>query len=166
MKIDVPSVLGSMFMIHLGDWTDQDPFDYKDHLPSQTIILRIHRVAIIASLNDSCGVLQGLMPKIEKLHGDLNKLQLLEIFTEFQFVNYHLKDRPEYGTTLDQKSGSFLIAGKIPELFELEDLDFDLRRRILAENIYASIPNFRLDGHTIEETLEILATQDITFLPQ
>jgi hypothetical protein len=165
VAIDVTTTLGSMFCLHLGGWADQDSFDYRDHQPTQTMMLRLGNVAFVASLNDSGGVLQGLMPKIEKLEGDISKVQLLEIFTEFQFMNSHLRYRPDYCTVWDQESSSFMIKGILPEKFELCELDFSMRRYLLKQNILSSIPNFCFNGFTIEETLEKLSQDDVTFLP-
>ena len=165
IPIEAPTTLGSMFCLHLGSWADEDDFDYKDHLPSHTMMIRVGRTAFIASFNDSQGVLQGLMPKIEKLSGEINKVQLLELFTEFQFLNYHLKYRPQYVTVWNQTSQSFEIKGLLPEMFELLELDYELRRQMLVDNIVASIPNFSFKGLSEEESLEKLMNEDVTFLP-
>ena len=164
LAIDVETTLGSMFCLHLGEWAREQPYDYNDHLPTHTVMIRLGQIALICALNDSCGVLQGIMPKIEKLPPDLNPVQLLEILTEFQFVNHHLKYRPRYMTKVDPATGEVTIAGEIPELFDLDELDFSIRGELMIRNLYGSFRNFTLGSLTVDETKAKLATGDVTFL--
>lgn len=162
-EIDTEKVLGSLFLFQLGDWARQQRYDYNDHLPTHTVMLRLGEIAFICALNDSCGVFQALMPKIENLPPDLNPLQFLEILTEFQFVNAHLKFRPAYKTEIDPRTGRVTISATIPEQFELEELDFSLRGELMVRNFYGSLGRFELKGLTEEETKAHLLSGDVSF---
>ncbi|MFM6932439.1 MAG: HNH endonuclease [Novosphingobium sp.] len=163
--IDTETTLGSIFCLRLGEWARAQPYDYNDHLPTHTVMIRLGEIAFICALNDACGVFQGLMPKIEKLPPELNAVQLLEILTEFQFVNAHLKYRPTYRTELDVKTGDVTIVGSLPELFDLKELDFALRGDLMIRNLYGSFENFALEGLSVDETRKKVARGDVSFLP-
>lgn len=162
--IDMQTILGSLFCLKLGDWAQDHPYDYNDHLPSQTVMIRLGEVALICALNDSCGVFQGLAKKLENLPHQINPVQLLEILTEFQFVNIHIKDRPVYKTEIDTITGEVTILGQIPKNFELEELDFSIRGELMVRNIYGSIEGFTMSGLTVEETTKLIAQGDVTFM--
>jgi hypothetical protein len=162
-EIDSEKVLGSLFLFQLDDWARRQPYDYNDHLPTHTVMIRLGEIAFICALNDSCGVFQGLMPKIEKLPPSLNPLQFLEILTEFQFVNAHLKYRPNYKTEVDPRSGRVTITAVLPEQFELEELDFSLRGEFMVRNFYGSLGRFELKGLSEEETRAKLLSGEVTF---
>lgn len=161
--IDAEKVLGSLFLLQLGDWAGTQPYDYNDHLPTHTVMIRLGEVAFICALNDSCGVFQGLMPKIERLPPSLNQLQFLEILTEFQFVNAHLMHRPSYKTEVDLQSGQVTISAVLPEQFELDELDFSLRGEFMVRNLYGSLGRFELKGLTEEQTKAQLLSGDVSF---
>jgi hypothetical protein len=163
-EIDTEKILGSVFLFQLGDWARERPYDYNDHLPTHTLMIRLGEIAFICALNDSCGVFQGLMPKIERLPPNLNPLQFLEILTEFQFVNAHLKYRPSYKTEVDPRSGRVTITADIPEQFDLEELDFSLRGEFMMRNFYGSLGKFELKGLTEEETKAQILSGDVSFL--
>lgn len=163
-EIDTQSTLGSVFCLALGDWAREQPYDYNDHLPTHTVMIRMGEIAFICSLNDSCGVLQGVMPIIERLPPDLNPFQFLELLTEFQFVNCHLKFRPEYITEIDPSNGNICIKGKTPDLFELEELDLSVRGDLMLRNIYGSFPNFSLDGMSVEDTKDRISLGNVSFI--
>lgn len=162
--IDVDTTLGSMFCLRLGEWAREQPYDYNDHLPTHTIMLRLGEIAFICALDDACGVFQGLMPKIEKLPPDLNPFQLLEILTEFQFVNAHLKHRPRFVTRVSIDTGEVTIAGNLPELFDLTELDFSIRGDLMVRNIFGSFPKFSMPGLSPSETIERMKEGNVTFL--
>lgn len=138
----------------MGDWATKEPYDYNDHLPTNIVVIRLGEIAFICALNDSYGVFQGLMPKIESLPPKLNPIQFLEVLAEFQFINAHLKYRPAYMTKFDPNTGIAKITGDIPEKFELNELDFSLRGEMMVRNIYGSFKDFSLKGLTIKETKE------------
>jgi len=161
-EIDAEKVLGSVFVLQLGDWARQQPYDYNDHLPTHTLMIRLGEIAFIAALSDSCGVFQGLMPKIEKLPPDLSPLQFLEVLTEFQFVSAHLKYRPRYQTEVDPQTGLVTITAALPDQFDLEELDFSLRGELMARNLNA-LGQIELKGHNAEESRAMILSGDVSF---
>ena len=161
---DPNGILGSTMSLQLGDWTKLSPFDYNDHIESQTVMLRLKNVAFICVLDDSCGTLQGLGKKLNRLPPDLNPAQFAEILTEFQFVSMHLKYRPTYKTIIDRVTGRPTIYGDIPKLFDLDELDFSLRGELMLRNLDAMFPKFAIAGKSREETIAIAKTGDLSFL--
>lgn len=165
-EIDAEKVIGSLFILQLADWARKQPYDYNDHLPTHTVMIRLGEIAFICALNDSCGVFQGLMPKIEKLPPNLNPLQFLEVLTEFQFVNAHLKYRPQYMTEVNRRTGGVTITATLPEKFDLEELDFSLRGELMLRNLDAFAPGFELKGKSREESEALVLAGDVSFLSQ
>lgn len=162
-SIDIEKTLGSLFCLQLGEWSRQQPYDYNDHLPTHTVMIRLGEIAFICVLNDSCGVFQGLSTKLEKLPSELNPLQFLEILTEFQFVNAHLKHRPHYKTEINPSSGEVTITGDIPDLFELDELDFALRGELMLRNLRGALGQVELKGMTAQETEAHVLTGEVSF---
>ncbi len=164
VNVDVDTVLGSTMILHLGYWADEIPFDYNDHFGSRVVMIRIKRIAVICVPNDSCGTLQGVQPIIDALPSGLNAVQLAELLTEFQFVNLHLKYTPQYYTTISPKTGELLIAGKLPDTFELQDLDFSTRGFLMMRNLDGLAPNLVIEGFDRDETVRLIRTGDVSFL--
>ena len=161
--IDLETTLGSVFCAQLGDWARQHPYDYNDHLPTHTVMIRLREIAFIAVLNDTRGVLQGLEPKFEKLPPDMNPLQFAELLTEFQFVNAHLKYRPQYLTEVNPRTGDVTIKGNVPAQFDLDDLDFSLRGQLMLRNLNAFVPSFELKGLSRQKSEAAVLSGDVTF---
>ena len=162
--INVEKVMGSMFCLHLGDCAETEAYDYNDHLATRTVMIRLGSIAFITVLDDSCGVLQGMEPKLEKLPPNLNAIQLIEILSEFQFVSAHLKFRPIYMTRVDSVRNVVEITGILPEMFELTELDFSIRGDLMFRNIYSSFPRFSMCPLTIEQSKKAIKQGDVTFL--
>ncbi|AJA10203.1 hypothetical protein SKP52_16645 [Sphingopyxis fribergensis] len=148
--------------LHLGDWAEKIPFDYNDHIHTHTIFIRCRKIAIICVQNDACGTLQGLEPIIDNLPPDLSQVQLSELITEFQFVSHNLKNRPEFMTTLIK--GSPHIEAIVPNEFELNDLEFELRGALMLRNLKAISPGFKLNGLTPEQSEAAILKGDVSFI--
>lgn len=164
--IDIETTLGSFMCLQLGEWARQHPYDYNDHLPTHTVMIRLGEIAFISVLNDTRGVLQGLEPKFDKLPPDLNPLQFAELLAEFQFVSAHLKYRPQFSTEVNPKTGEVTIKGKVPELFDLEELDFSIRGHLMFRNLQAIAPGFRLNGLSNDKSRALVLAGDVTFFEQ
>jgi hypothetical protein len=164
-KFGIPiqtGALGSTMCLHLGDWAEEFPFDYNDHIHTHTIFIRCRRIAVICVQNDACGTLQGLEPIIGNLPPNLSQIQLSELITEFQFVSHSLKNRPKFMTSLTK--GSPHIEAIVPEEFDLNDLDFKIRGFLMLRNLKAISPNFRLNGMTPDESEAAILKGDVSFI--
>ena len=85
------SFLGLAAKSELG----REKFDFGDMYTAQTMFLRLEDVGLFAVFNDSCGAINGLTPRLERIEGPLSELQLKEIMADLAFLNLHIEHRPE-----------------------------------------------------------------------
>jgi hypothetical protein len=96
---------GSLLVMSVKRPSEDEPFDFADLSEAQTLLLRLDDIAFLAVFNDSGGSMQGLIPKLERITGSVNGLQLRELMAELAFVNLHLEHRPVFHTLVDGSSG-------------------------------------------------------------
>ena len=70
---------------------------------------------------------------------------------DFAFMNLSLKERPRFHTECDMRKET--IAGKawMPEYFEVGELDFALRGRLLRDSLGEGVKQIRVAGKTQQE---------------
>jgi hypothetical protein len=80
-------------------------------------MIRIGQIAVFAVMNDSraCQIL--FKSYLDKIDGPLTPLQLKEIFAHLVFINFHLKVRPLYQSTISPNGYEIIV--KLPEKPEL-----------------------------------------------
>ncbi len=113
------TALGTLFILPAKSADYIEPFDYKDSLPFQTILLRMNDTAILAVLNDSCAAYNVIMESLQRITAPLTPIQLRDLLAQLAYINSRLVHRPKFMTTRDQKSGQLVIGAEIPSQLEL-----------------------------------------------
>lgn len=112
-------VYGSLIVLPaLRDELGQD-FDYMDSTTDQCAMIRIGQIAVFAVMNDSRACQMKFKSYLDKIDGPLTPMQLREIFAHLEFLNFHLKGRPTYQSTIS--SSGYEIIAKLPEKLELAE---------------------------------------------
>jgi hypothetical protein len=157
-------VIGSISLLTISDPHFADDFDYRDHVISDTVYIRIGDMGIIAVLNDSCAVSDMVEGRI-KLERPPNLIQCAEILTEYQAASLHLKNRPTYRTELRPELGLFEISATFPESKEIAEYNAPLRGEIMWFNLQPFLKAKNQYGQTIEELKDEVLSGNFTFMP-
>lgn len=144
-------VFGSLgaFAAKTEGWREE--FDYGDIVDAQTMLLRLGNVVLITTFNDACGAINGAMPRLEKIEGPLSEIQAREVMVDFAFMNLSLKERPRFYTECDMRNETIAEKAWMPEYFELGELDFALRGRMLRDSFGDGVKQIRVAGKTPQE---------------
>jgi hypothetical protein len=126
-------VFGSFLALAAKSEPGEEEFDFGDLYEPQTLFIRLGEVGLFAVFNDSCGVMNGLMPRLRRIEGPLSALQLREVMTDLAFVNLHIKERPKFRSEWDRSAESIEIKAEIPTLFELSELDYGVRGALMRQ---------------------------------
>lgn len=162
-KID-RDVIGSICAMQVADYQTGGMFDYRDHLPSETVFLRIGEIAIVTILSDSGAVLDMVEGRIF-LNTGPNLLQCAEVLTEYQLASMHLKNRPEFMTQLNVQTGRLEIKAKLPEQKQVYPYSKDLRGELMWYNLQPFINIKNQHGQRLEELKDKVIRGSLTFMP-
>jgi hypothetical protein len=108
-----------------------DRFDYGDVFDAQTMMIRLDDVALVTTFNDACGAIQGAMPRLNRIEGPLSEIQAREVMVDFAFMNLSIKERPKFYTECNMFKETVTEKARMPEKFELDELDYTLRGKLL-----------------------------------
>jgi hypothetical protein len=144
-------VFGSLCAFAAKSDHPDDDFDYGDVYSAQTMLLRIGHVAFVTTFNDACGAINGAMPRLERIDGPLSGIQVREVMVDFAFMNLSLRERPRFYTECDMNKEIITEKAKMPGQFELDELDFSLRGKLLRTAFGESLGQIRFAGRTKQE---------------
>jgi hypothetical protein len=160
----MPEAIGSLWIAPAALYEGHRPFDLIDLSYAQTFVIRLHDVAIFAVFDDSCAVLTALRNVINKVTAPLNGAQIRELAAHFACCNFHLKNRPEFMTWVeDGENPEVTIAGyhdAHPEFYEFrQDIFGQFMLQVLGGD---QMPH--VNGKTRDEALEQMGAGQLTFL--
>lgn len=111
------SVLGSLLILPAKTAPHLEPFDFVDLHLSQTMLLRIDDIAVLAVLNDSQMTAHVVENEVRSIEGPLSPLQLRELLAKLAFANLRLDPRPTFGSELDLFHETHKIYADRPQNF-------------------------------------------------
>jgi hypothetical protein len=144
-------VFGSMGAFAAKSEIGGDEFDYGDLFDAQTMMIRLDNVALITTFNDACGAIQGAMPRLNRIEGPLSQIQAREVMVDFAFVNLSIKERPKFYTECDIVKETITEKAKLPEKFELDELDYSLRGKLLRHSLGETLGRMQAVGKSPAE---------------
>ena len=157
-------VMGSLWILPAKSGPGFGEFDFGDLYGAQTILVRVHDIAIIAVLDDACGC-YSLQPEfIKKVSGRLAPIQLREIMVRIAHLNMLIKERPVFHSTFE--NGEYTIGVNRPKNVELEKGTGEQLGKLMARACEefldtAVMPN---DSITYEQLREHVRAGEWTFL--
>ena len=92
----LPEAIGSLRVYEIAGELTNDGWDYLDFTFDQTVIVRVGRIGIVATLNDSTAAESAWSDRLDLIDGPLAELQLREIGAMFALENRDLIDRPVF----------------------------------------------------------------------
>ena len=142
----LPEAIGSLQVYEITGELTNDGWDYLDFTFDQTVIIRVGRIGIVATLNDSTAAESAWSDRLNIIDGPISELQLREIGAMFALANRDLIDRPVFSTLVYDKTIA-MIACQRPPLrlkdFELEAFGHAL---LFAVRNYVDAKAIMVDG--------------------
>ena len=157
-------VFGSLAVFATKSEGPGHEFDYGDVFGAQTMLLRLGDVALVTTFNDACGALNGSRPRLERIDGPLSGIQVREVMVDFAFMNLSLKERPRFYTECDMKKEIITEKAVMPKQFELDELDYSLRGKLLRMAFGDSLGQIQFVGRTREEAERLIDEGWLTVL--
>jgi|TARA_R110002110_G_scaffold74563_4_gene197268 hypothetical protein len=115
-----PEVYGSIYVNQIIQETENVQFDYIDNPWSKGVLLQLGDFCVASILDDSAASISIYHDQISSIKGNLTAYQFYEVFSHLNFIRLHLKERPEFQSSINRKTGYNIIA-KRPEKIELVD---------------------------------------------
>ena len=115
-------IIGTLYILPAKSGGMFGEFDFGDVHSTRSILVRIKDIAIIAMLDDACGV-YSLHPDFlyTLVKGSLSPLQLREVFARTCYFNDLLLKRPEFYS--DIRNGKYTIGVVTPNSAEISTPD-------------------------------------------
>ncbi len=156
--------VGSFLTLPVNTKDTDDKFDLVNLTVGQSMLLRLGNISLYAVFDDSGAAMVTCNPRLEKITGPVNTLQMREVISDFACANIHLKDRPTFMTqfSLDQKF-SRIVANRPPAVL-LHELDKSVRGRLLFLAVDHALDNIRVEGLSQPEIADAIKGGDFTFL--
>lgn len=157
-------VFGSLgaFAAKTEGW--REPFDYGDIFDAQTMLIRLGDVALVTTFNDACGAINGATPRLNRIEGPLSEIQAREVMVDFAFMNLSIKERPKFYTACDMIKETVTEVARMPASFELNELDYSLRGKLLRLAFGESLNQMQAVGKSAAEIEQAVDSGRFTVL--
>ena len=161
------TAIGSIRVYEVVSELTDDGYDYLDFTYDQTVVLRLGRIGIVATLNDSAAAENAWSDRLDLIDGPITELQLREIGAMFALANRDLIERPSFATLI--YDGTFVtIVGWRPDLrlkeFEPEAFGHAL---LFAVRDFVNAQAINVDGtRDPEKVTEAISTGYVRFLTE
>jgi hypothetical protein len=153
------TVAGSLLVLPAKTAPHIENFDFIDLHLSQTMLLRVDDIAVIATLNDHGAGGTVLKERLRQIGGPLSPLQIRELVASLAYVNLNLYPRPQFKTEFDQLTGQGCITGEKPYYFNLPAFDTEMYGNLL----YRMCEDL-LSSHLSEKSIADIRSGKWTFL--
>ncbi|MDH2131529.1 hypothetical protein N5J77_10375, partial [Sphingobium yanoikuyae] len=107
-------VIGSLRLYEITGELTHDSWDYLDFSHDQTMVVRVGRVGIVATLNDTTAGESAWSDRLDVIDGPISELQLREIGAMFALANRDLINRPVFSTLVYDKSIAMITCQRPP----------------------------------------------------
>jgi hypothetical protein len=128
------AVFGSLQLLRSCPPPPRFTFDYRDHTPTQSMMVRLGQLCVFAVLDDS-GAAQGILANIiERVRGRaLGWIQQREVLAHLGYANSLLTVRPHYSTR-QYPNGQLAICADLPPRIEARDFVAGEFGQVLLQN--------------------------------
>lgn len=104
-----PEVVGSLQVFEIAKQTIEGDYDYLDFTDAQTMLVRLGRIGIVATLNDSTAAESVWSDRLDLIQGPISDLQLREVAAMFANANRGLINRPVFTTYVAYKKWATIV---------------------------------------------------------
>ena len=161
----LPEVIGSLQVYEITGELTHDGWDYLDFTFDQTVIVRIGRIGIVATLNDSTAAESAWSDRLDVIDAPISELQLREIGAMFALANRDLIDRPVFSTLVYDKAFTMIACQRPP--LRLKDFEQQAFGHVLlfAVRNYVEAKAIMVDGtRDPEQVAAAISTGNVRFL--
>lgn len=161
----LPGVIGSLRIYEITGELTHDGWDYLDFSYDQTVVVRVGRVGIVATLNDSTAGESAWSDRLDVIDGPISELQLREIGAMFALANRDLIHRPVFSTLVYDKTFAMIACQRPP--LRLKDFDPEAFGEVLlfAVRNYVEARAITVDSsRDPEKVAAAIATGHVRFL--
>jgi len=158
-----PEVLGSIVILAIDDDRYREDFDFVTVHETQTIMIRLGDLAIIANLSDS-GRSMDIMHRfvLPTRQERFTILQALEICADMSATTTRIKGKPVYSTRIEQATGRPSIHADLP-VYEANPVDPGTRAAIFELVYREHLPHLKIAGSDMS-ALQAIKENRLTFL--
>lgn len=110
----LPEVIGSLRVFEIATTSVEGNYDYLDFTDAQTLMVRVGRIGIVATLNDSTAAESAWTDRLDLIAGPINDLQLREVAAMFAQANLDLIGRPLFSTFVLYGKFAIIVAQRQP----------------------------------------------------
>lgn len=154
--------IGTLIVMPINQKYADEEFDYIDIYKSQSLLLRLGDIVMIAVLNDAGAALRVLNNSLMKISDLLTPLQTREILAHVSYINLQLSDRPKFGSRFDLEKGGYELWARHPSKVALKDHDPKLFGEIMEFCIKDIVVNS--DTMSAEEIIKLQKEGKASFL--
>jgi ribosomal protein L30 len=94
----------------------------------------------------------------------LSEIQAREVLVDFAFMNLSLKNRPKFYTEFDLQNEALYEKAILPDKFELDDLDFRLRGKLLRHALGSAVGQMTFIDKTPQQIEQFIDNGRLSFL--
>jgi len=161
----LPGVIGSLQVFEIEGTLTADTYDYLDFTSDQTLIVRLGRIGIVATLNDSTAGESAWSQRLELIDGPLAELQLREVGAMFAIANRDLIYRPSFSTLVLDGKWVLIQAHRPPLTLPEMDPEAFGAALLFAVRNFVSSRAIEVDGtRDPEKVAAAIATGHVRFL--
>lgn len=161
----MPEVIGSIRVYEIAGQLTNEGYDYLDFTFDQTVIVRLGRIGIVATLNDSTAAESVWSDRLDLIDGPIAELQLREIGAMFAVANRDLIERPVFASLVYDEEFVTIVGRRPPlriEEFEPEAFGHAL---LFAVRDFVEARAIAVDGtRDPEKVATAIATGYVRFL--
>jgi len=145
----MPEVIGSLQIFEIATTESEGDYDYLDFTDAQTLMVRVGRIGVVATLNDSTAAESGWSDRLDLITGPINEFQLREVTAMFAQANRDLIGRPLFSTFVLYRKFAMIVAQRQP--LKLKPFD----PAIFGETLLFAVRNLVRSG-----AIEVDGTRD------
>lgn len=110
----LPEVIGSLQVFEIATPSVEGDYDYLDFTDAQTLMVRVGRIGIVATLDDSTAAECAWSDRLDLIAGPINDIQLREVAAMFAMANRDLIGRPLFSTFVLDGKFAMIVAQRQP----------------------------------------------------
>lgn len=139
-----PSAMSSFVIVPAYSPEGIGSFDYADLYDMKATLLRSGQIALMAIHNDGCAAQSIIRDTVARIRGELNPLQLRELFVSLAYANHITHDRPEFYTEIDTSTEKYRIWAKRKPTFSSgpgDDQEYGALQYSMSKDLLEIIPS-------------------------
>lgn len=160
------SVIGTIILLPCHEYIQTESFDYMDRFYEGIVLVRLGPYFILAVLNDLGIVYKLLKPRLDRITGSLQLIQIREIFARACEANLRILNRPRFLTYKLKNDNSLYCGAVITEDIKLSPPSEDTLGKYMVDLISDMLvsPDDPIYGTEIKIQIDAMKKGQWTYL--